>query len=99
MVRRVVWSKNAVADKLLILDYWFRKLGTKTYPKKLNREFRESIKHLSKHPLLGKRIENMEVRYIVKDYYLIFYKIYPTEVRILHLWDSRRNPEDLVIDG
>ncbi|MEX0982616.1 MAG: type II toxin-antitoxin system RelE/ParE family toxin [Bacteroidales bacterium] len=98
MAARVVWSKIALADKLLILDYWFKKLGTKSYPKKLEREFRESIKHLSKHPSLGKRLENTEVRYIVKDYYLIFYKVYANEVRILHLWDSRRNPDDLIIE-
>ncbi len=99
MARGIVWSKIALADKLLILDYWFKKLGSKNYPKKLDREFRETIKHLSKHPLLGKRLRNTELRYVVKDYYLIFYKIYPNEIRILHLWDSRRNPDDLLIEG
>ena len=98
MVRRVIWSKNAIADKLLILDYWFQKLGSKVYAKKLDRDFRESVKHLSKHPFLGKSLENTEIRYIVKDYYLIFYKIYSNQVRILHLWDSRRNPNDLIIE-
>ena len=48
MARGIVWSKIALADKLLILDYWFKKLGSKNYPKKLDREFRETIKHLSK---------------------------------------------------
>jgi plasmid stabilization system protein ParE len=98
MARRVVWSKLAFSDKLQILDYWFKRLGSKSYPRKLDIEFRHSIKHLSKHPLLGKKLANTDVRYIVKDYYLIFYKIYPEEIRILHLWDSRRNPNDLLIE-
>lgn len=50
MVRRIIWSKNALRDKIRILDY-----------------------------------------------YQIFYKYTENEIRILHLWDSRRNPEDLII--
>ncbi|MFN8207295.1 MAG: type II toxin-antitoxin system RelE/ParE family toxin [Bacteroidales bacterium] len=98
MARRVVWSKIAISDKLQILDYWFKRLGTKAYSKKLDIEFRQSIKHLGKHPYLGKNLPNTDVRYIVKDYYILFYKIYPDEIRILHLWDSRRNPDDLLIE-
>jgi hypothetical protein len=32
----IIWSPEALADKLEILDYWYRRIGTKTYSKKLN---------------------------------------------------------------
>lgn len=31
MVRRIIWSKNALRDKVQILDYWHKRIGTKAY--------------------------------------------------------------------
>jgi hypothetical protein len=46
---------------------------------------------------MGRRLEDTEIRFLVKNEYQIFYKIYQEEIRILHLWDSRRDPDDLII--
>lgn len=46
MVRRIIWSKNALRDKIRILDYWYIKIGTKTYSGKLDKEFRQAVKNL-----------------------------------------------------
>jgi len=40
---------------------------------------------------------NREERVFVKDYYQFFYLDESEDIKILHLWDSRRNPEDLDI--
>jgi len=52
-------------------------------------------------PELGKKVENYNVRSVVEEDYIIFYKLYIKEnnmnIEILHIWDSRRNPEDLEI--
>ena len=51
MVRRIIWSKNALRDKIRILDYWYLRIGTKTYSKKLDRELKQAVKNLIKfHP-------------------------------------------------
>jgi plasmid stabilization system protein ParE len=47
-------------------------------------------------PEMGRKFDGKEERFIVKDYYLIFYKVDKiTDIEILHIWDSRRNPHDL----
>ena len=99
MAKRIVWSKNALIDRLQILDYWFKRIGTKTYSRKLDREIKKLIGNLRIFPELGRKLNNTHIRYLVKDHYLIFYTIKKDEIRILHLWDSRRNPEDLVIEN
>jgi plasmid stabilization system protein ParE len=98
MVRRIIWSKNALRDKVQILDYWHKRIGTKTYSRKLDKELRHSIKNLEKFPKLGRRLENTEIHFIVRENYQIFYKYKDEEIRILHIWDSRRDPEDLIIE-
>lgn len=99
MVRKIIWSKNALIDKVQILDYWQKRIGSKTYSRKLDKQLRESIKLLKSFPEMGRLIENTEIRFLVKDYYQIFYKYSDKEIRILHIWNSRRNPDDLIIEG
>jgi plasmid stabilization system protein ParE len=45
--------------------------------------------------MIGRKVENREERYFVKGNYLIFYQIRDDSIEILHIWDGRRNPEDL----
>jgi len=96
MVRRIIWSKNALRDKIRILDYWYIKIGTKNYSRKLDKELRRGVKNLRLFPKMGRLLDNSGIRFLIVDYYQIFYKYTETEIRILHLWDSRRNPEDLI---
>ena len=97
MVGRIIWSKNALSDKMQILEYWHKRIGTKTYSRKLDKQLKQSIKLLKRFPKIGIRINNTDKRFLVKDYYQIFYKYSDNEIRILHIWDSRRNPNDLII--
>ena len=97
MVRRIIWSKNALRDKIIILDYWFKRIGTKTYSLRLDSELRLAIKNLMHFPKMGRLLKDSGIRYLVVDNYQIFYKYSETEIRILHLWDSGRNPDDLIV--
>ena len=99
MVKRVIWSKNALRDKIQILDYWHKRIGTKTYSIKLDLKLKQAVKHLKKYPEFGRILENTQIRFIVIEYYLIFYKYVGDEIRILHIWDSRRDPDELIIEG
>ena len=95
MAKRIVYSENALKDRLEILDYWYKRIGTKTYSKKLDKAFREVTKLLAEHPELGRQLAGREERFFVKEAYQIFYRSDDRSIEILHLWDSRRNPEDL----
>ncbi len=50
MAKRIVYSENALKDRVDILNYWNKRIGTKTYSKKLDKSFREIIKLLAEYP-------------------------------------------------
>ena len=94
MAKRIIWAREAVADRIQILDYWYDRLGSKDYSIKLDEMFRETIQLLSNFSNLGRELEGREERFIVKDHYQIFYLEDNESITILHIWDTRRNPED-----
>lgn len=47
---------------------------------------------------MGRQLKNREERYFVKDDFMIFYADTENSIEILHIWDTRRNPEDLIFD-
>ncbi len=73
MVKRIIWSRNAIQDKFLILDYWFKRTGSKTYSKKLHNSFRKSVSYLLKYAEIGRKFDEGDFRFLVKDHYQIFY--------------------------
>lgn len=82
MAKRIVWAPQAAADRIQILDYWYKRLGTKAYSRKLDAMFKESVNLLSEFPFLGRQVKNRKERVFVKDHYQIFYlnkeKRYPS---------------------
>ena len=97
MVKRIIWSKNALRDKVRILEYWYRRIGTKTYSRKLDAKLRQAVKGLKDFPEMGRQLENTNIKFLVIEYYQIFYKFSEDEIKVLHVWDSRRNPDDFII--
>ncbi|WP_299290128.1 type II toxin-antitoxin system RelE/ParE family toxin [uncultured Mucilaginibacter sp.] len=95
MAKRIKWSTHAVADRIAILDYWFQRIGNKNYSRKLDHSLKEVINILSAFPKLGRQLDAREERFFVKDSYQIFYLETADSIEILHIWDSRRNPQDL----
>lgn len=94
MAKRIIYSENALKDRIEILDYWFKRIGTKTYSKKLDKAFRDVIKLLAEYPELGRQLPEKEEHFFVKEAYQIFYHFDDKTIEVLHIWDSRRNPED-----
>ena len=97
MATRIIWTPNSLSDRIQILDYWFQRIGNKIYSRRLDKELKETIKHLSKFPQIGRQIGGREDRCLVKDYYQIFYILSDNAIYNLHIWDCRRNPGDLLL--
>tara|TARA_R110002124_G_scaffold285479_2_gene464070 strand:+ start:1829 stop:2122 length:294 start_codon:yes stop_codon:yes gene_type:complete len=95
MAKRIIWAPEALADRIQILDYWYKKIGSKEYSIKLDNVFKESASLLSHFPFLGRQLVNREERVLVKDHYQIYYLDEEEAIKILHIWDSRRNPKEL----
>ena len=47
--RKIIWSPRAKIDIFEILDFYYRRNGTKTYSVKLNSKIRTSVRLLENH--------------------------------------------------
>jgi len=63
MARRIVWISRADEIFTHILKFYVERNGSKTYSRKLNKEVKEIINLLIKHPFLGTKtdFENLRV--------------------------------------
>ena len=95
MVRQIIWTVRAQKDRIAIFTYWNNRNKSFIYSKKLNELFKESLKLISKHPLIGKLTDKENVRVKVLKDYLIIYEITVNEIVVLSVWDCRQNPVDL----
>lgn len=95
MAKRIVWSEDAVNDKIQIYSYWNNRNKSTIYSRKLDRLFKDTIKSINEMPSLGRKtnIENIK-RIIARDYFII-YEESIFELTILRIWDTRQNPEKL----
>jgi len=94
MAKRIIWAREAVADRIQILDYWYKRIGSKQYSSKVDNMFKEIIQLLSHLPSLGRKLDDHKERFFIKDHYQIFYLEEEDSIKILHIWDSRRDPQD-----
>ena len=95
--RKIIWSPRAKFDLLTILDFYYRRNGTKTYSTKLSASLRKSIRLLEKHSEIGVRTDVNNVRNLIKGNYNIFYEIKSDDVEIITIWDGRQDPDKLNI--
>ena len=79
------------------MDYWYRRIGNKNYSNRLEKYLLEKINHQSYFPELGKKDEKTDSRKLVIEDYEIYYSIIENDIQILHIWDTRRNPDNLII--
>lgn len=96
MAKRLIWTEFAQAQKKEIFYYWNERNGSKTYSRKLNRLFDEAAEMLTVEPYIGRptQFENIRAKK-VKTFHLM-YKVTDEEIQILIIWNTRRNPDDLV---
>lgn len=60
-------------------------------------KFRTELKLLLKQPDLGIKTDMKNVRGLIIEDYIIYYEKYKDKIIIHTIWDSRQNPDDLVI--
>jgi toxin YoeB len=93
--RKIKWSHRASLDLLEILDYYYKRNGTKTYSKKLSTKLLGTIRLLEKQNDLGVQSDMLNVKNLIEGDYNIFYEITATTIDIITIWDNRQNPENL----
>ena len=92
MAKKIKWSERARKERFEILKYWSNRNKSKIYSSKLNQLFLENVELLTQTPDIGIPTHITDVRIkIVRDY-LVYYKIQPSFIEIITVWDPRRDP-------
>ena len=95
--RKIIWSTRAKLDLVNILEFYYKRNGTKTYSIKLNAAIRSSVRLLEKHPEIGVKADVKNMRNLIQGDFGIFYEIKSETIEIITIWDSRQDPDKLVL--
>ena len=98
MAKRVVWAESAKIGRRLILEYWAKKTGNKRYSQKLAEDFNERIDYLKEYPEIGKQTDMSDIRTTACGHHSIFYLNASDKIVIIGIYDTRRNPVEIVKD-
>jgi toxin YoeB len=93
MVNEIIWSENAIQDRLQILDYWLQRTGNNHYSLYLNNQFEHAVQIITQLPEIGRWHNIPQARFIVKENYLIFCEFRNMQIHILSVFDGRRNTD------
>lgn len=88
MARRIILSKIAREERRQILEYWNERNQSKTYSKKLNKQFSEALKLIASYPEIGRKTDDKSARVKIVSNYLIIYEIRENNIYVLTFWDS-----------
>lgn len=96
MAKRLIWSPLARKIRKEILQYWILRNKSKYYSQKLNILFENSAQQIADFPYSGISVsDNIYRGKLIKDYYIL-YKIKDDSIEILFIWDTRKDPADLL---
>ena len=93
MALKINWTEKARMDGKEIFTYWNKRNKSKSYSQKLNALFNKHVEYLHTFPKIGKQTDYDPIRFLIVKDYLIFYKVFPQDIFILRIWDSRQDPE------
>ena len=92
MAKRIIWSPRAKLDLFEILDFYYKRNGTKTYSIKLNENFRKAVRLIDKYPNIGIQTDISSTRVLIEGNYAVFYEIKADGIEISSIWDCRQTP-------
>ncbi|MFW5657512.1 MAG: type II toxin-antitoxin system RelE/ParE family toxin [Bacteroidota bacterium] len=95
--RKIIWSHRARIKLYEILEFYTKRNKNTAYSRKLYKRFTKELNLLIKQPDLGINTDLKDVRGLIVNNYILFYEITEDFIIIHTLWDSRQNPNDLII--
>ncbi|AKH95445.1 type II toxin-antitoxin system RelE/ParE family toxin [Elizabethkingia anophelis] len=95
--RKIIWTQKANIERRDILEYSIDRNKSKKFSIKLNKLIVGTIKQIAENPGIGRKtnLENIRVK-IIRDY-LLFYEFDESYLKVLTLWDGRRDENSLQV--
>jgi hypothetical protein len=90
----VVWSNRAIHELDSILEFWYARNESDSYPHKILVASDEAIHLIKSYPNVGiaTNHRNVKMRLVLDRYYLV-YRFNEHVVEVLKFWDCRQDPE------
>lgn len=95
MAEKIVLSLNAEKDRLAIIKHYIEVTGDNKFSLSVFDRINDAFETISNFPYSGKQINKEDLRVFIINPYNIVYKITNEVIEILHIWDSRQDPEKL----
>ncbi|MBU4486084.1 MAG: type II toxin-antitoxin system RelE/ParE family toxin [Candidatus Delongbacteria bacterium] len=95
--REIIWSDKAKVKLYEILEFYIERNKSKTYSIKLYKKIVKDIKLIVKMPNIGIKTDLESVRGLIVENFIIFYEYDADNITILTIWDSRQDPDNLII--
>ncbi len=95
MARKIEWTQTSIRDRFEIYKFWAEKNRSDSYSKKLEILFNEAAKLISEFPEIGTETDFSGLRVKVIKSYKLFYTDDSETIRIIRIWDTRQNPQNL----
>lgn len=94
MAKQVIWGDAALDDLDAIFEYWEMVTGSSRYNKKMLLAFQNAAKRIESNNLIGRATTKEDVYRVVVMHFVLYYKVNDDHIRILYIFDTRRNPEN-----
>ena len=95
MARKIEWTKTSIQDRFGIYKFWIEKNKSDSYSKILEILFNEAAKLVSEFPEIGTETDFPGLRVKVIKSYKLFYIDDSETIKIIRIWDTRQNPQNL----
>jgi plasmid stabilization system protein ParE len=95
--RELIWSAQSKIELFEIMNFYRKRNGNATYSLEFYTRIEKSLELCRTFAFIGKKTKIENVRAIIVDDFLIFYEVTDTEIIVLTIWNSKRNPENLHI--
>ena len=95
MARKIEWTKTSIQDRFEIYKFWIERNKSDSYSKKLEILFNEAARLISEFPEIGTETDFPGLRVKVIKSYKLFYTDDSNTIRIIRIWDTRQNPQNL----
>ena len=92
---KIRWTETAVAEFGKMLAFYNARNGNTKFSRSIVKMVRESLKLVSKFPLMYRAVnakEIQDVRVFHCDYFMIYYRITVSEILVEAVFDTRQDP-------
>ena len=93
MAKQVIWGESALDDLDTIFEYWESVTGSSRYNRKMLLAFQHAAKRIESNNFIGRATTKDDTYRVVVMHFVLYYKVNDDHIRILYIYDSRRNPD------